>query len=296
MKSSLLKHSSVVWGILAGTFFVLFALYSYLVYKDHFVISTLQLQQQLVQRPLTGFDCILRQWRRLGEVPASLVILPGLCVLCWLLGYRKRVALVLLLLLGIGVGVEYVGKQVIAQPVPDALQRGLDTLGCPQDIHQSRVNHLELMLGLWWEAPPPTQWQMQLKEIGATVSLYDSSAFNDYGYPSGHAIRWLLIGLVACWLFWRQVRQRPLRWLLMLIAVLVAFGGGFAQFYIGAHLFTDMIGGYLMGLSLACCAIAFLSTNEGRSRFTRRDQCSLSIDRNSDTLVKTLGTDLVESG
>jgi membrane-associated phospholipid phosphatase len=55
-------------------------------------------------------------------------------------------------------------------------------------------------------------------------------------------------------------------WLLMALALALAFGGGIGQFYIGGHLFTDTMGGYLLGTCFGCCAIAFLHCNETRSR------------------------------
>lgn len=48
-------------------------------------------------------------------------------------------------------------------------------------------------------------------------------------------------------------------------AAAVTFGGGFAQLYIGVHLTTDIIAGYLVGASPACCTIGVLLRNEPRS-------------------------------
>jgi membrane-associated phospholipid phosphatase len=100
----------------------------------------------------------------------------------------------------------------------------------------------------------------------------------------------MLLGLVALWLTWRHVRKRFLRRLLMFIFLALAFAGGFGQFYIGAHLLTDMLGGYLLGAFLACCAIAALRASEKRNRWSglpwqHCDLTVLPIAENSDKLL-----------
>lgn len=56
--------------------------------------------------------------------------------------------------------------------------------------------------------------------------------------------------------------RRWLRARLMTLALAIGFGGGFSIFYIGQHLFSDLIGGYLLGAALPCCAIGLLLVNE----------------------------------
>jgi membrane-associated phospholipid phosphatase len=149
---------------------------------------------------------------------------------------------------------------------------------------------------MWWEAHPIPAKRVFSEQYGATTPLSLNGAIPDYSYPSGHATRWSFIGLIACWLFLRQVRRHILRGLLMALAFAIAFGGGLMQFYIGVHLVTDLVGGYLLGISSVCCAIGLLLLNETRNRNDSCDLIHLSTSRNDDTLLRETGTVLSEPG
>lgn len=281
------------WLLLALVPLAGFVVYTMLVVNDSLAALTVQQEQWLLQRPLARFDCVVYQWKYLGEAPVSLVLLLMVCVVCLLLKYRLRFAFALLLLFGTGIGVEVLGKQYIAQPVPAAFGTGMAALGCPQIWRVSHLRLIPLSLGVASVAPDAPSFRVAEKQAAASAVLSidgsnDDSYFGYTGYPSGHSYRWMLIGLVALWLTWRQVRKRFLRRLLMLVFLALSFAGGFGQFYIGAHLFTDMIGGYLLGAFLACCAIAVLCATETLNRWTRHDPCDLSvlsIAEDSDTLL-----------
>lgn len=283
-----LKRIPVVyrWLLLSLVPLALFLIYTLLVTNGSFASLTVHQEQWLLQRPLTRFDCVVAEWDYVGEAQASLVILLVICAVCWLLKYRLRVAFVLLLLLGVGVGVEYLGKQYITQPVPNAVQDSMDALFCPQMWRIPRLQRVSLVLGMWWIAPPTPQFRVaEARAVAAGVYNADENAPPYVGYPSGHAYRWMLIGLVACWLVWRHVRKRLLRWLLMFLFLALALLGGFGLFYVGRHLFTDLIGGYLLGAFLACCAIAALCAGEARNRWQLRYLAALPIAENNDTLL-----------
>jgi membrane-associated phospholipid phosphatase len=279
--------------------------YTLLVTNGSLDILAMHQEQWLLQRPITRFDCVVYQWKYLGEAPVSLALLIVVCVVCWLLKYPLRVAFVLLLLLGVGLGVESLGKQYIYQPMPVTFEAGMNSLGCPQIWRVSHLKLIPLSLGAWWVAPDAPQFRVAEARAAATAAFsLNANSNEDYyaysGYPSGHAYRWMLIGLVALWLTWRHIRRRFLRRLLMLFFLALAFAGGFGQFYIGAHLLTDMLGGYLLGAFLACCAIAALRASETRNRWLREEtaraaalpppwsRCdlpALSIAENSDKLL-----------
>src|SRR5579875_55113 len=253
------------WFLLSLLPFVLFVIYTVLVASGALLYSTMYQEQWLLQRPLIGADCVLREWGNLGNPLPTLLVVLALSILCLFLRYRPRVLLYLCLFFLIGVGAEWLGKQFFAQPVPGKIYLGLNALACPQIWKTTHSTRVELYLGMWWAAPPIYHEDALNAYYSATTSFSFADAIAVYGHPSGHAIRWCLIGLVACWLAWRQVRWRALRILCMIVALLVAFGGGFAEFFIGYHLVTDLIGGYLLGIGLACIAIAFLRRNERRN-------------------------------
>ena len=260
--------AAYTWLLGAGIFLILFLVFTAIFSTNMLLIPTLKIEQLLLHRPLTRFDCVLNEWKVFGEVPASALLTLLLGLGCLWLGYRRSVLPYLFLLLFVGIGVEYVGKNYLAQPVPKFLQRGIDSLSCPQIDNQPHSVKFMVILGMWWQAPAAPPKRLQRAQQAASAPLNSSSTYDDYGYPSGHAIRWFFIGLVICWLSWRQVRNRILRWLLMALALALALGGGLAQVYIGFHLTTDLIAGYLFGTSIACCAIGLLLLNETRNRYT----------------------------
>jgi membrane-associated phospholipid phosphatase len=265
-----LKRISITyrWFLASCGLLALFLLYTALFSTGALIHLTLQAEQWLLHRPLTSVDCVFRQWKTLGEPPFSSFLIVVLGVACLWLGYRKRVLPYLVLLCVLGLGVEFVGKQVFTQPVPNSLGYGMNTLACPQVLRQPRSIRLMVMLGMWWEARPVSAKAKLKEQYSAATSYTLDDSDPDNGYPSGHAIRWSFLGLVVGWLFWRHVKRRLLRRVLMAIAFAVAFAGGFIMFYIGLHLITDITAGYLFGASMACCAIALLQGNESKNRFT----------------------------
>lgn len=240
-------------------------LYTLLLSKGVLLSTTLHSEQWLVQRLPSPGDCILMQWRLIQEANVSLFLTLVLSVVCLVLGYRKRVLPYLFLLLLLGIGVEILGKQLFLQPMPTNLYYGLGSLHCPQGDTLSRQTKLELALGMWWQAPPTSAYALELHNEGITAPLHvDAGDLRVEGYPSGHAIRAVFLGLLLSWLLWRHVKLPLLRRILVGIALVMTMGAGALQFYIGNHLITDTVAGFLLGASLACCAIGLLQRNERR--------------------------------
>ena len=240
-----------------------------------FLFPMLHVEQWLLLRPITRGDCVLTQWARLGEADITVGLACVLGVVCLLLGYRKRVLPYLLLLFLLGVGIELFGKYTLSQQVPVVVQNSLAALHCPSLEGQPRATRYLVTLGAWWVAPPVSQDTVQQARSGAAVPLaLQANTEFIHWYPSGHTIRWTFLGLLACWLSTQHVRRRLLRRILVVLTSLIAFGGGFAQFYIGYHFSTDLIVGYLLGISGACCMIGLLMRN-------RKHDVPIKVDNKS---------------
>ncbi|TMB82483.1 MAG: phosphatase PAP2 family protein, partial [Chloroflexi bacterium] len=220
-----------LWFLAAMLLLVLFIIYTAVFSTGALLYPNLQLEQLLLHRPLTGIDCVLFEWRQFGEVGFSLLLTLALGIACLFLGYRRSILPCLLLLLLFGVGIEYVGKQYFPQVVPVNMQAGMNSLACPQMWRMPRSVKIMVSMGMWWNAPSVRPKRVEYEHYSANAPLiFDENAAVENGYPSGHAIRWCFIGLVACWLAWRHIKSRLLRAFLMTLALAVALGGGFAQF------------------------------------------------------------------
>jgi hypothetical protein len=259
--SAKLFSGAYKWFLLAALPGILFGAYSTIYATGSLNLLSLQQEQWLLYRPQTRLDCIFYEWRALGTLPVSILLTLLLGIICIRSGYRRRVLPLLLLLLLIGTSIEVVGKQLLALPIPATLRSGLTTLACPQMAQQPVSIQVATSFGLWWLIPEPSPEKTGWARDVANMPLTFDRVTNENGYPGGHALRWCFLGLLACWLSWRHIFMRPLKVACIVVTILLAFGGGFMQFYIGSHIIPDTLAGYIMGTALACCAIGLLQTN-----------------------------------
>jgi len=255
------------WFVTALLLLGIFIIFTLIFSTGRMLYPALYIEQWLLHRPLARVDCVFTEWKNLGMIGFSLFFTLVLGAVCLLLGYRWRVLPLLFLLLLLGVGAEYTSKQNFPQVIPINTQFGLNALACPQRVRESRAEKIMVAFGMWWKARPVRPLSVVNEQYSASAPfIFDDNAVVVYGYPSGHAMRWSFLGIIASWLAWRHVKMRALRVLVMTLALVTAFGGGFLQFYIGVHLATDLISGYLLGVSLACCAIGLLLLNQPNKR------------------------------
>src|SRR5690348_1430583 len=83
------------WFLLASVLCVMFLIYVAVYATGVLNVSTLQVEQWLLSRPITRVDCLFYEWRYLGEIPSGVLVLV-LGGLCMLGGYRRRVLLYLI--------------------------------------------------------------------------------------------------------------------------------------------------------------------------------------------------------
>lgn len=249
------------WFFRSTALMLLFSLYTLLLAAGVFTTSTARVEQWLLSRPITRADCVFYEWRHLGGAFFILVLMVLLGIICFRLGYRWPVALYLLLIFFACLFCEGVGKMVLTQPVPHTVSDGMGALGCPQLYDQPASVRLSAAIGMWWNvpaAPPHLSQQMRWLSQRPVVSEWSDLASS---YPGGHAMRSSFVGVPICWLCWRHIKRPVIRVPLMILVLAVSLGIGFIQFYLGAHLITDTIAGYLLGLAAACCAIGILLLN-----------------------------------
>jgi membrane-associated phospholipid phosphatase len=261
------KHAARKWFLLSGVLITLFLISSAIYATGMLDVPTLRVEQWLLLRPQSQIDCLLYEWRNLCEVPATLAII---CVLggvsIFSKRHRRRVLPYLVLLFGLGVGIEVVGKAVISLPLPDTLRSGMTNLTCPQINKLSKMSRFEVALGMLDKVPPPQHEQISWARDVSVMPLDLKAGEGDHSYPSGHALRWMFVCLVAAWLVWRHIRPLPIRLIVTFFLVAISIIGGFIQFYIGVHMLSDAIAGYLVGGAMACCAIGLLLLNDTQKR------------------------------
>ncbi|MBT2407783.1 MULTISPECIES: phosphatase PAP2 family protein [unclassified Streptomyces] len=83
-------------------------------------------------------------------------------------------------------------------------------------------------------------------------------------YPSGHAMTAATVCALMLWLLPRRAPAGLVgtAWALAAVSVL---GVGFTRLYLGVHWFSDVLGGWLLGMALAALAIGFRCACSGRS-------------------------------
>lgn len=280
------------WFMLALGLSGLFVVYTVIYATGILDRSTLSVEHWLLNRPIGRLDCVFFEWRHVGEAPVSLLLVLALGIICWRAGYSWKIIPILIILLLFCVTIEYIGKSIFILYLPPNLLSGMTDLACPQISKQPISVQLATMGGLWWKIPVPVAGQIRWVHTVAHLPVfaaYISSSSDDYirGYPGGHAMRWCFLDLIATWLYWNHKKSQAGRILLTIVFVLISFFGGFMQFYIGVHVLTDTIAGYLLGAAAACCAIGFLNVYQTSTCFDRAEKEKYAKNRAKDSLTRS---------
>lgn len=70
-----------------------------------------------------------------------------------------------------------------------------------------------------------------------------------YSFPSGHSMVSMAFYGIIIYLVYKNVTNKYLKWTLITLLSLLILSIGFSRIYVGVHYFTDVVGGFLLGLA-----------------------------------------------
>jgi len=101
----------------------------------------------------------------------------------------------------------------------------------------------------------------------AAPFLHDFS----YSFPSGHAMNSTIVyGMLAYTLVTVCTRRSAARIGIVVFFVLLVLGIGFSRLYLGVHYFSDVLGGFVVGIAWLAACIVFTETSQRRQETEKR--------------------------
>lgn len=86
-----------------------------------------------------------------------------------------------------------------------------------------------------------------------------------YSFPSGHSMVSMAFYGIVIYLVYKNVSNKYLKWLLITLLSLLILSIGFSRIYVGVHYFTDVAGGFLLGLSYLIIYINIYNKKVGKN-------------------------------
>jgi membrane-associated phospholipid phosphatase len=88
----------------------------------------------------------------------------------------------------------------------------------------------------------------------------------NFSFPSGHALMSVTFYGLMIYVVWHSVKNRSLRWTLIILLILWILIVGFSRIYLRKHYYSDVIAGYCIGFLWLVFAVWLLNRMEKFSR------------------------------
>ena len=86
-----------------------------------------------------------------------------------------------------------------------------------------------------------------------------------YSFPSGHSMVSMAFYGIIIYLVYKNVSNKYLKWILIILLSLLILSIGFSRLYVGVHYFTDVAGGFLLGLAYLIIYINIYNKRIGKN-------------------------------
>lgn len=86
-----------------------------------------------------------------------------------------------------------------------------------------------------------------------------------YSFPSGHSMVSMAFYGIIIYLVYKNVTNKYLKWTLFTLLSLLILSIGFSRIYVGVHYFTDVVGGFLLGLAYLIIYINIYNKKVGKN-------------------------------
>lgn len=86
-----------------------------------------------------------------------------------------------------------------------------------------------------------------------------------YSFPSGHSMVSMSFYGIIIYLVYKNVTNKYLKWSLITLLSLLILSIGFSRIYVGVHYFTDVVGGFLLGLAYLIIYINIYNKRVGKN-------------------------------
>lgn len=86
-----------------------------------------------------------------------------------------------------------------------------------------------------------------------------------YSFPSGHSMVSMAFYGIIIYLVYKNVSNKHLKWILIILLSLLILSIGFSRIYVGVHYFTDVAGGFLLGLAYLIIYINIYNKRIGKN-------------------------------